>query len=286
MQHVEFFDREHFEYNFHRRKAIAPLDTYIDFFWESRFDHLWEQTESFNDLLFSNVGYTYLVNLGTPFSIQLDRDEPRIIKSDAFLPRYRNILTEHRKGNCIFGIKFTISPNLLEKPINFSEYRQPRYSLAYLIHADTLKCIKNANNFSERVAIATAYYRKIIHQHEASSVQVKMVKNILAEIKATSSWNKPVSEIASQHGVDVRTLQRYFEATTSSSTKQAIQMLKIRSAIASLIESPETFYIEAFGFYDRSHFYKQMYTFFDRHPAFDRSKYLPLLHQSPVKIRY
>lgn len=286
MKNVEFFDRDHFEYNFHRRKAIAPLDSYIDFFWETRFEHLWSEQEHFTDLLFPNVGYTYMINLGTPFGIQLDNDVPMQIRTDAVIPRYRNISTYIKKGNHIFGIKFTISPNLLEKNIDFSEYMNMPHSLAYLINTDTLRTIKSADNFNERVSIATAYYRRLVHQYEAEALQVKMVKNILAEIKATGNWNKTVSEIATQHGVDVRTLQRYFETTTSISTKQAIQMLKIRRAIASYIESPHTFYIESFGFYDRSHFYKQMNAFFEGHPGFEKSKYLPMLHRSPVKIRY
>ncbi len=78
VQHVEFFHRDHFEYRYHRKKAKKSLLQFIDFFWEIDFDDLWKQyPQGFSDALFPNIGYIYLINLGTPFVMQLENESTK-----------------------------------------------------------------------------------------------------------------------------------------------------------------------------------------------------------------
>ena len=124
MQHVEFFHQDHFESRYHRKKAKKSLAHFIDLFLETDFEQLWEQYPAgFSDALFPNIGYTYLINLGTPFVMQLENERYEI-RSHFFLPRNKNMICHHSAGNRIFGIKFKVSPVLLEKEINFSEYNE------------------------------------------------------------------------------------------------------------------------------------------------------------------
>ncbi len=110
MQHVEFFHQDHFENRYHRKKAKKSLAHFIDFFWETDFEQLWEQYPAgFSDALFPNIGYTYLINLGTPFVMQLENERYEI-RSHSFLPRNKNMICHHSAGNRIFGIKFKVSP--------------------------------------------------------------------------------------------------------------------------------------------------------------------------------
>ena len=67
MRHVEFFDRAHFEGNYFRKYPEGKLAEFIDFFWETRFEHLLKiHPSGFSDALFPNTGYSYLINIGTP----------------------------------------------------------------------------------------------------------------------------------------------------------------------------------------------------------------------------
>lgn len=105
MQHIEFFDIDHFENNYHRVKLAEELSTFIDFFWETKFDDLLKQNpEGFSDALFLSIGYTYLINLGTPFAMQV-YDQKFEMKTDGFLPRHKSIECYHSIGNRLFGIK-------------------------------------------------------------------------------------------------------------------------------------------------------------------------------------
>jgi AraC-like DNA-binding protein len=265
VQHVEFFHRDHFDYCYHRKKAKKSLSQFIDFFWETDFDELYEQyPEGFSDALFPNIGYTYLINLGTPFVMQLE-DECFEMKSDGFLPRHKNMICHHSKGNKIFGIKFKVSPVLFEKKVNFSEYKEYIFPLAYLIDRKIVEKIKSVSSFDERMQIVSDYYDAIVEKYSGSLKQVEIVTKILEDCSEKNRFDVSIEELSEQYNISSRTLQRYFEATTSINSKQALQIMRIRKAIEDMTSSPKDFHFSTYGYYDYSHFYKHLKQFLNQH---------------------
>jgi AraC-like DNA-binding protein len=277
VQHVEFFHKDHFEYRYHRRKAKKSLSQFIDFFWETDFDELYDQyPDGFSDALFPNVGYTYLINLGTPFVMQLE-DEHFEMKSDGFLPRHKHMICHHSKGNKIFGIKFKVSPVVFEKKVNFSEYKEYIFPLAYLIDRKITEKIKSASSFEERMQIVSEYYEGIVEKHSGSLKQVEIVTRILQDCADNNTFNISIEDLSQQYNISSRTLQRYFEATTSINSKQALQIMRIRKAIEHLTSSPNDFHYAAYGYYDYSHFYKHLKQFLNKHSVSIAQPHLQLL---------
>ena len=265
MQHVEFFHRDHFEFRYHRKKAKKSLSQFIDYFWETDFDELYNQyPDGFSDALFPNVGYTYLINLGTPFVMQLE-DESFEMRSDGFLPRHKNMICHHSKGNKIFGIKFKVSPAIFEKKINFSEYKEYIFPLAYLIERKIVDKIKSADSFEKRMQIVSDHYEKIVEKYSGSIKQVAIVTQILQDCLDQNRFDISIEDLSKQYKISSRTLQRYFEATTSINSKQALQIMRIRKAIEHLTTSPDTFHFSTYGYYDYSHFYKHLKQFINQH---------------------
>ncbi len=261
MQHIEFFHIDHFENNYHRVKPVADLKNFIDFFWETRFDELLLQNPNgFSDALFPNVGYTYLINLGTPFVMMMD-EKSFEMKGDGFLPRHKSIECFHQAGNRLFGIKFKISPVIFEKKINFSEYRDYIFPLSYLLEQQIINEVKNASDFNERVAILTSYFHNIITKYPASLKPIQTVAEILEHCNATNNFITPIQDFAREYHITTRTLQRYFETTTSISSKKSLQILRIRKATHHLAASPGDFHFSLYGYYDHSHFYKHLKKF-------------------------
>jgi len=281
VQHVEFFHRHHFDCHYHRRGAKKPLSKFIDFFWETDFDTLFrENPAGFSDALFPNVGYTYLINLGTPFVMQLGQ-ECLEMRSDGFLPRHQCLICHHTPGNRIFGIKFRVSPVIFEKKINASEYKKYIFSLAYLIDRDVVDSIKAAPGLDERVAIASDYYEKIVQHYAGSMKQVDTVTGILSSFPERGNYAVTIEELALEYGVSSRTLQRYFEATTSITSKQALQIMRIRTAIGHMLRDPRKFHFSQYGYYDYSHFYKHLRQFLDGHAVELVQPHLQLLRHEP-----
>jgi AraC-like DNA-binding protein len=264
MQHIEFFDKEHFEENYHRVKPPPSLAHLIDFFWETKFDHLWKQYPAgFSDALFPNIGYTYLINLGTPFIMQV-ADKRTTMKTDGFLPRHLSIECHHQPGNILFGIKFKISPVIFEKKINFAEYRTAIFPLSYLIEKKILDETKQAKSFEKRVTILNEYFLSIVKKYEGSKQPITIVSEILDKCNRENNFSISIEKLAQRYQVSSRTLQRYFEMTTSQSSKKTLQVLRVRKAVAQLAQDPSNFDHKLYGYYDYSHFYKHLKQFLQK----------------------
>lgn len=277
MRHIEFFDIDHFENNYFRVKPPASISHFIDFIWETDFDELLEQhPKGFSDALFPNVGYTYLINLGTPFIMQVD-EKSFDMKGDGFLPRHKAIECYHRRGNKLFGIKFNISPVIFEKKINFSEYRNQIYPLSYLIDKSVITQIKNAASFDKRVIIVVKYFSEIVTKYQGSMKPIQVVTEILDRCNRENNFAIPIEDFAKEYNINTRTLQRYFETVTSTSSKTALQIMRIRKATHHIATSPGGFHYSTYGYYDQSHFYKHLKKFLQKKTLQSMQLHLQLL---------
>lgn len=277
MQHVEFFHRDHFETHYHRTPPPAGLGHFIDFIWETDFSHLWDRYPGgFSDALFPNIGYTYLINLGTPFVMQV-ADQSFEMRSDGFLPRHQSIECHHQPGNQLFGIKFKISPILFLKKVNFAEYRGYIFPLSYLVDQSLIDAIKAAASFDERTRIISNYYYPIVQEHAGSLQEIQIVTEILERSFRDNDFKTTIETLAAQYRISTRTLQRYFERATSISSKNALQIMRIRKAAAHIARSPQTFHYSIYGYYDHSHFYKHLRQFLNRSTIQNLQPHLQLL---------
>jgi AraC-like DNA-binding protein len=279
--HIEFLDRDHFHKKYYRKKAKQSISKFIDFFWETDFDDLFKQYPGgFSDMLFPNVGYTYIINLGTPFTMQIDNDAFEL-KSDAFIPRYKNITATHSAGNKLFGIKFKVSPVIFEKKIDFSEYTSYIFPLAYLIDRTIVEKVKLAPSFVKRMEILSAYYENLIEKYSRSLKHVDIVTEILKS-SYDNNFYESIEDLAIHYNISTKTLQRYFENTTSISTKPALQIMRIRKSVSAYVQAPDTFDPAAFGYFDYSHFYKHINQFLKNHKAANITSHLQLLQGSGI----
>lgn len=264
MRHIEFVHAPHFENNYHRVYATGRLGLFIDFFWQTNFDELLQQhPEGFTDVLFPNLGYTYLVNLGTPFTMQVN-DHKVVVKQGGFLPRLNMIEASHSTGNSLFGIKFKVSPIVFQKKVNFAEYSGTVFPLSYLLEPSVIKQLQSKIRFEDRVQLLQSYYEAIVQQYEGSLQHIEIVVAILEYLNKEHAFTTSIETLAERFGISSRTLQRYFESTTGTGSKQALQVLRIRKALRQIIHSPSTFHYSHYGYYDHSHFYKHMKQFLQK----------------------
>lgn len=261
MRHIEFINTDHFENNYYRHYVQGKLSLFIDFFWQTKFEKLWKKhPKGFSDALFPNLGYTYLINLGSPFVMQVE-DTKFNMKTDGFLPRPGYIECSHQPGNVLFGIKFKVSPVVFEKKIDFADYSGSIFPLSYLAEPILLNKIKKAASFEKRVQLLINYYEQKLKKYEGSLKPVGIVTSILDKAVKTNNYNTSVEELAAQHHISARTLQRYFRACTGVNSKKALQVLRIRKAVGTILLNPQSFRYADYGYYDFSHFYKHLKQF-------------------------
>lgn len=277
MQHIEFLHIDHFQNNYHRTAPVPELQHFIDFFWETDFDGLWSMYPTgFSDALFPNYGYTYLINLGTPFIMQVN-DQKFPMKTDGFLPRYNAIECFHQPGNHLFGIKFRISPVIFEKKVDFSEYRGYIFPLSYLLDQVIIDKLKKAVSFEKRVAVISKYFISLLSGFRGPMHPVHIVSEILEQCSQSNLFAISIEQLAEKYGLSSRTLQRYFETCTGISCKQALQVMRIRKATAHLVSNPGTFHFSHYGYYDHSHFYKHLKSFLQENTLQNVQPHLQLL---------
>jgi len=277
LQHIEFFHNDHFENNYHREAPSVALSHLIDFFWETKFDELWKQyPKGFSDAQFPNIGYTYIINLGTPFIMQVD-DKKFSMKTDGFLPRYNAIECFHKPGNHFFGIKFRISPVIFEKKINFSEYKGYVFPLSYLLDQSIIDKVKKAKTFEERINILSKYFISVLAKHTDALQQADVVSKILQRSFQKNNFNFSLEREAAKNKISLRTLQRYFEHCTGINSKRALQIMRIRKAVAHIINSPGNFHYSLYGYYDYSHFYKHLKQFLQKNTMKNINAHLQIL---------
>jgi AraC-like DNA-binding protein len=277
LQHIEFLHNDHFENNYHRVPPPAALNHFIDFFWETKFEHLWKDfPKGFSDAQFPNIGYTYIINLGTPFIMQVD-DKKFSMKTDGFLPRYHAIECFHKPGNHFFGIKFRISPVILEKKINFSEYKGYVFPLSYLLEQGVIDKVKKAKTFEERIGILSKYFISLLAKYDGSLQQANIVSKILDRSFQKNNFCLSLEKEAAKNKISLRTLQRYFENCTGINSKQALQIMRIRKAVTHIVNSPGDFNYSLYGYYDHSHFYKHLKQFLQKNTLKNIQPHLTIL---------
>ena len=200
------------------------------------------------------------------------------MKTDCFLPRYNAIECFHKPGNHLFGIKFRISPVIFIKKVNFAEYKDYLFPLSYLLEETIIDQVKEASIFEKRVDTLSSYFLSLLNKHEGSLQPATIVSNILDHCFQKNDFTIPVEDLAKQYHVSGRTLQRYFEICTGISSKQALQVMRIRKATAHLTHSPGDFHYSQYGYYDHSHFYKHLRQFVGTSTLINMKPHLDLLH--------
>ena len=91
-----------------------------------------------------------------------------------------------------------------------------------------------ATSFEERMQVVSDYYEDIVEKHSGSIKQVEVVTKILKDCADKNEFDVSIEDLSKQYNISSRTLQRYFEATTSINSKQALQIMRIRKAVEHL----------------------------------------------------
>lgn len=183
------------------------------------------------------------------------------MKTDGFLPRPGYIECFHQKDNVLFGIKFKVSPIIFEKQVDFADYKGSIFPLSYLVDPSLLEKIKKAASFEKRVQLLTKYYEQQLNKYEGSLKPVNIVTAVLGNAVKQNNYNPSIEEIASKQKISARTLQRYFLICTGVNSKNALQILRIRKAINTMLSQPSKFDCSDYGYYDLSHFHKHLKQF-------------------------
>lgn len=258
---TEIFDNIRKLYRFY-----APdneLADYIEFFSESSAEETYRHVANnrFSVRMFPSWTPTIYLNLGAPYQLAIGSNQ-RLIQRDTDVLILRNSIVERHNlpTDHIFTIKFF--PGGLEAilAINQVQFVDQVINVDTILPLSLIHRVKQLSDFTERVGLLESYFlqqyrsrRKADHYHQIVSSTIGTFDE--------SGMVLNTGQLADRMFATSKTINRYFHRVIGISPKPYLSMVRTRVALTSYVAHKDLFSPDDYGYYDMSHFYKDVVKF-------------------------
>ena len=230
-------------------RAPDYLQEIIELFWEKNID------EFTHDCVLPNVGFTLVFHLKGSFTLKFGTQKLDIM-DHIILPRQYTIENIAQQSHS-FGIRFKsgfihhffdLPQEFFTLPSSLRPYLDKRFVIGIL----------QAGSFEERVELSKNYFSRILEQMRHRIRINAEVNALLGYLENGHFAEFKVNQRSKDQFLSSKTLCRYFLQTTGITPKRAFCIVRVRAALAAFKENPKNFENFNFGYYDYSHFYKEV----------------------------
>ncbi|HEY8930409.1 MAG TPA: helix-turn-helix domain-containing protein [Mucilaginibacter sp.] len=256
---VEIFQNIRKIYTF--REPCPELADHVEFFSESSVDATRKHigNENFSVKMFPSWTPTFYINLGAPYHISVG-GKPYFVPADEDILILRNSIVEryNHPADNIFTVKFY--PGGLEAVLNI---KQPMLAdklirLSEILPTALLKKVKQPISFTGRVELVEQFLLKSYRSKEDH--YLKLIKDTI-DTFADGGLLLKNDQLAEKMFTTSKTLNRYFNQVIGISPKNYLSLVRTRTALTAYVNQKEIFTPYDFGYYDMSHFYKDVVKF-------------------------
>jgi len=256
---VEIFENIRKIYTF--RDACPELADHIEFFSESSFEATRQHIdgEYFSVKMFPSWTPTFYINLGAPYEMAVSNkrccigaDEDVLILRNSIVERF-NSPTDN-----IFTVKFY--PGGLEAVLNIKQHTfiDKVINLNDVLPPQLLQKVKQQRTFDERVEIMQNFF--LANYHKKRDHYLTFVRDTIETYSATGlQFNN--SDLAEKMFTTSKTINRYFNNVVGTSPKNYFSIMRARTALTGYVSDKGSFTPFEYGYYDMSHFYKDVIKF-------------------------
>ena len=258
---TEIFDNIRKIYDF--SAPCAELADCIEFFSESSPEKTVKHTDNacFTVKMFPSWTPTIYINLGSSYQLLLNSSNYLIGPADDVLilrnsvVERQNLPTDH-----ILTVKF--HPGGLESifGINQAKFADKVVNLNTIMSAQFIQKIKGLNTFEERVKMLQGFFLDNYKRKKTQDHYLKFVHNTI-EAYGSAGMQFKNSELAEKMFTTSKTINRYFNNVIGASPKHYFSILRTRTALTAYIDKGHYFSPFDYGYYDMSHFYKDVVKF-------------------------
>lgn len=232
----------------HVSTPARELTPFVSFYYENTAGNMGGY--NFSRILLPHVGFSLIFNLDEAFTIRSRVNEFQVGRN-ILLPRNRTYFFP--SSSQFFCIHFLFSFLPFTKGKSQVEFQQP-LPLQSLLDDTFVKELSNANDFHQRADISNTYFTKLFNSYAKKIDRVRFVLD-----KLHSSFTRHEYQASNEQVfVASKTLARNFIRFTGASYKDCYRILRLRAFLNSYIDSNRTAKPTYFGFYDYSHFYKEV----------------------------
>lgn len=258
---VEIFDNIRKIYTF--TEACPELAEHIEFFSESSVESTQRYigNSNFSVKMFPSWTPTFYINLGSPYLITVGQRQHCITaKQDILILRDSIVERFNTPSDNIFTVKFY--PGGLEVILGTSQLKcvDRMVDLGAILPVKLLNLIKKPITFIERCVLMQKYFLDSFKQRQQKDYYLRFVRDCI-ENYGISDMQLNTSEMAEKMFVTSKTINRYFNRIVGISPKNYFSVVRARTALTHYVNHKAEFNPYDFGYYDMSHFYKEVVRF-------------------------
>jgi len=256
---VEIFENIRKIYEF--KPPCQDLATHIEFFSESSPDatRQYIAEENFSIKMFPSWTPTFYINLGERYHITVG-NRTYAVSKDQDIAILRNTIVERHNAptDHIFTVKFY--PGSLETILNINQTHliDRVTALSAILPVWLLRSVKEVLSFEERVGMLETY---LLNQYQnKSNNRLNFVREAIGNY-LQADLLPGINELAEKQFVSSKTFNRNFHRVVGTSPKNYFSVIRARTALSAYVLRDPLFTPTAFGYYDMSHFYKEVIAF-------------------------
>ncbi len=261
---VEIFDNIRKIYTF--SDACPELADYIEFFSESSIESTQRYigNSNFSVKMFPSWTPTFYINLGAPYLISVGQYRHCIsAKQDILILRNSIVQRTNSPDDNIFTVKFY--PGGLEAVLGISQLTcvDKMIDLDEVLPQALLAQIKRPLAFAERCRLMQQYLLDCFTLRKQKDHYLKFVRDCIGGY-GQADMQLNTTEIAEKMFVSSKTINRYFHRVVGLPPKNFFSIMRARTALTQYVSNKQEFIPYDFGYYDMSHFYKEVLRFTGR----------------------
>lgn len=258
---IEIFDDIKKLYRFER--PCEALSEYVEFFSETSLEatNHYIGTEPFTVKLFPSYTPTIWINLGAPYDLKNGKTWHRIDKhTDILLLRNEIVERKNLPTDNIFTVKFY--PGGFEAVFGISQTRIGSCILnaGTVIPSPVIRKLKDLGTFGDRVSLLQNLFLDKTGKRQGENYYFKRVKDTI-DAFCLSGMESSNRDLAKQLCMTDKTLYRYFSTVIGTSPKNYFATMRARAALTAFTADTISFSPYDHGYYDMSHFYKDIVKF-------------------------
>lgn len=261
---TEIFDNIRKLYRFY--VPDNELADYIEFFSESSAQETYHYVADnrFTIRMFPSWTPTFYINLGEPYQLTVGPAHYRIEKSTDVLILRNNIVERHNlPTDHIFSVKFF--PGGLEAILGINQVKlvDQVVNLNTVLPATLLHHAKQLTDFEERTELIQNFFLDQLNSRKKTDHYRQLVTSTVGTFDS-SSLTLNTGQLAERMFLTSKTINRYFHRVIGTPPKKYFTTLRARTALLNYVANKDRFTPDDYGYYDMSHFYKDVVKFTGR----------------------
>lgn len=257
---IEIFDNIRRLYRF--SLPTEGLSSFIEFFSETDLPTATSiiQEQRFTVKLFPSFTPTIWLNLGSPYQLYNGKHCHQINEqTDVLVLRSQTIERRNAPTDNIFTVKFL--PGGFEAIFGISQTKiaDDVVMLNQLMPDKIINSIKNAPDFETRTQLWENYLMGRKSQNDGNHYLTSVQSAI--NIFLNTGMQLSTTHLAAEICMGEKSLNRYFNHVVGTGPKHYFNILRARTATTDFIKKENTFSPQAYGYYDMSHFYRDVIKF-------------------------